>query len=110
MAKKNVIEEALKAKRKPGSVEQAQTCTLADAQEARKLLHELAGRVKSAQIRAAGSAYMAIIDAAACAYAGFQAQQAIQRADDIAAGRKPALLPADLAKVAEADAQAEVDE
>jgi len=108
---KNIIEEGLakhrkdKPDRKKGPVEQARTATLKEAQEARKALHALAERVKSAQIKAAGSAYLAIIDAAACAWAGFQAQQAIQKADDIAAG-KP-YKPTKATKAAEKDAEAE---
>jgi len=103
MEKRNVIGEGLK--RAKGPVEQARTATLEDAQAARKVLHALA-----AQIKAAGSSYLAIIDAAACAYAGFCAQQAIQRADDIAAGRKPAPMPKDIAKVAEKDAEEQAGE
>ena len=116
MAKKNVIEDGLKKHRgrparKKGPVEQARTATREEAQEARKALHALAEKVKSAQVRAAGSAYIAIIDAAACAWAGFQAQQAIQKADDIAAGKpyKPTKEDKAAKEDAESEAEAEAD-
>ena len=115
-AKRNMIEEGLNKHRKSvgdvnarkkGAVEQARTATPEEAQEARKTLHALAEKVKATGVKAAGSAYLAIIDAAACAYAGFQAQQAMRHADDIASG-KPIFTTK--AKAAEKDAEADAAE